>query len=111
MPACAVSPASSHTRTSRRSRSSRPSTSSIQTATRATTIRYALAHSRATCGVLRARLPWILAKAWSCEVEKKVRLSVYLDPDLMRGLADFADRREQSRRSEEHTSELQSLMR
>jgi predicted transcriptional regulator len=30
-------------------------------------------------------------------VEKKVRLSVYLDPDLMRGLADFADRREQSR--------------
>ena len=29
--------------------------------------------------------------------EKKKRLSVYLDPDLMRLLADFADRREQSR--------------
>lgn len=30
-------------------------------------------------------------------MEKKVRLSVYLDPDVTRGLADFADRREQSR--------------
>lgn len=30
-------------------------------------------------------------------MEKKVRLSVYLDPVVMRGLADFADRREQSR--------------
>jgi predicted transcriptional regulator len=30
-------------------------------------------------------------------MEKKVRLSVYLDPNVMRGLADFADRREQSR--------------
>lgn len=30
-------------------------------------------------------------------MEKKVRLSVYLDPDVMRALADFADRREQSR--------------
>jgi predicted transcriptional regulator len=29
--------------------------------------------------------------------DKKKRLSVYLDPDLMRMLADFADRREQSR--------------
>lgn len=29
--------------------------------------------------------------------DKKKRLSVYLDPDLMRLLADFADRREQSR--------------
>ncbi|WP_339073107.1 CopG family transcriptional regulator [Sinorhizobium meliloti] len=28
--------------------------------------------------------------------EKKQRLSVYLDPDLKRRLADFADRREQS---------------
>ena len=28
---------------------------------------------------------------------KKQRLSVYLDPGLMRLLADFADRREQSR--------------
>jgi predicted transcriptional regulator len=33
-----------------------------------------------------------------CErLDKKKRLSVYLDPDLMRLLADFADRREQSR--------------
>ena len=30
-------------------------------------------------------------------MEKKVRLSVYLDPDLMRSLADFAARRDQSR--------------
>lgn len=30
-------------------------------------------------------------------IDKKKRLSVYLDPDLMRLLADFADRREQSR--------------
>jgi hypothetical protein len=30
-------------------------------------------------------------------VEKKVRLSVYLDPHLMRSLADYAARREQSR--------------
>lgn len=29
--------------------------------------------------------------------DKKKRLSVYLDPELMRLLADFADRREQSR--------------
>jgi predicted transcriptional regulator len=29
--------------------------------------------------------------------DKKIRLSVYLDPDLMRLLADFADRRTQSR--------------
>ncbi|WP_234053421.1 MULTISPECIES: ribbon-helix-helix protein, CopG family [unclassified Xanthobacter] len=29
--------------------------------------------------------------------DKKARLSVYLDPDLMRLLADFADRRGQSR--------------
>lgn len=29
--------------------------------------------------------------------DKKKRLSVYLDPDLMRLLADFADRRKQSR--------------
>jgi predicted transcriptional regulator len=29
--------------------------------------------------------------------DKKKRLSVYLDPDLMRLLTDFADRREQSR--------------
>jgi predicted transcriptional regulator len=29
--------------------------------------------------------------------DKKKRLSVYLDPDLMRLMADFADRREQSR--------------
>lgn len=29
--------------------------------------------------------------------DKKKRLSVYLDPELMRRLADFADRREQSR--------------
>ena len=29
--------------------------------------------------------------------DRKKRLSVYLDPDLMRLLADFADRREQSR--------------
>jgi predicted transcriptional regulator len=28
---------------------------------------------------------------------KKLRLSIYLEPDLMRSLADFADRREQSR--------------
>lgn len=35
--------------------------------------------------------------AWSCEVEKKVRLSVYLDPDLMHSLADYAARRDQSR--------------
>lgn len=30
-------------------------------------------------------------------LDKKKRLSIYLDPDLMRLLADFADRREQSR--------------
>jgi predicted transcriptional regulator len=30
-------------------------------------------------------------------MEKKMRLSVYLDPDLMRLLADFAARRDQSR--------------
>ncbi len=30
-------------------------------------------------------------------MEKKVRLSVYLDPDLMHALADFAARRDQSR--------------
>jgi predicted transcriptional regulator len=30
-------------------------------------------------------------------MEKKARLSVYLDPDLMRSLADFATRRDQSR--------------
>lgn len=30
-------------------------------------------------------------------MEKKVRLSVYLDPDLMHSLADYAARREQSR--------------
>jgi predicted transcriptional regulator len=30
-------------------------------------------------------------------VEKKVRLSVYLDPDLMHSLADYAARRDQSR--------------
>ena len=30
-------------------------------------------------------------------MEKKVRLSVYLDPDLMRSLADYAARRERSR--------------
>ena len=30
-------------------------------------------------------------------MEKKSRLSVYLDPDLMRSLADFAARRDQSR--------------
>lgn len=35
--------------------------------------------------------------AWSCEVEKKTRLSVYLDPDLMRSLADYAAHRDQSR--------------
>lgn len=29
--------------------------------------------------------------------DKKKRLSIYLDPDLMRLLADYADRREQSR--------------
>jgi len=29
--------------------------------------------------------------------DKKIRLSIYLDPDLMRLLADFADRRMQSR--------------
>ena len=29
--------------------------------------------------------------------DKKIRLSVYLEPDLMRLLADFADRRTQSR--------------
>lgn len=30
-------------------------------------------------------------------MEKKVRLSVYLDPELMRSLADYAARRDQSR--------------
>ncbi|MGE0521655.1 MAG: CopG family transcriptional regulator [Variibacter sp.] len=30
-------------------------------------------------------------------MEKKARLSVYLDPDLMRSLADFAARRDKSR--------------
>jgi predicted transcriptional regulator len=30
-------------------------------------------------------------------MEKKVRLSVYLDPDVMRALADYAARRDQSR--------------
>jgi predicted transcriptional regulator len=30
-------------------------------------------------------------------MERKVRLSVYLDPDLMRSLADYAARRDQSR--------------
>lgn len=30
-------------------------------------------------------------------MEKKVRLSVYLDPDLMHSLADYAARRDQSR--------------
>ncbi|MGD9921612.1 MAG: CopG family transcriptional regulator [Pseudorhodoplanes sp.] len=30
-------------------------------------------------------------------MEKKIRLSVYLDPDVMRLLADFADRRRKSR--------------
>ncbi len=33
----------------------------------------------------------------SPRLDKKKRLSVYLDPELMRLLADFADRREQSR--------------
>ena len=33
----------------------------------------------------------------SSEMEKKVRLSVYLDPDVMRSLADYAARRDQSR--------------
>lgn len=30
-------------------------------------------------------------------MEKKIRLSVYLDPDVMHSLADYADRRHQSR--------------
>ena len=30
-------------------------------------------------------------------MEKKTRLSVYLDPDLMRSLADYAAHRDQSR--------------
>lgn len=30
-------------------------------------------------------------------MEKKLRLSVYLDPDVMRSLADYAERRHQSR--------------
>src|SRR3546814_9203981 len=55
---------------------------------------------------------------------KKRRLSVYLEPDVMKALAAHAARRDQSlsliaeagiasflSRSEEHTSELQSLMR
>src|SRR3546814_2696741 len=45
---------------------------------------------------------------------KKRRLSVYLEPDVMKALAAHAARRDQSLsliRSEEHTSELQSLMR
>ena len=37
------------------------------------------------------------ARDSDCRPEKKKRLSVYLDPELMRLLADFADRREQSR--------------
>lgn len=35
--------------------------------------------------------------ASSSEAEKKVRLSVYLDPELSRSLADYAARRDQSR--------------
>jgi predicted transcriptional regulator len=35
--------------------------------------------------------------AWGSEMEKKVRLSVYLDPSVMRALADYAARRERSR--------------
>lgn len=35
--------------------------------------------------------------ASSFEMEKKIRLSVYLDPDVMNALADRADRRHQSR--------------
>lgn len=35
--------------------------------------------------------------ASNSDMEKKTRLSVYLDPDLMRSLADYAARREQSR--------------
>lgn len=35
--------------------------------------------------------------AWSYELEKKARLSVYLDPDLMSALADYAARCDQSR--------------
>jgi predicted transcriptional regulator len=35
--------------------------------------------------------------AWSYELEKKVRLSVYFEPDLMRALADHAARCDQSR--------------
>lgn len=30
-------------------------------------------------------------------MEKKIRLSVYLDPDVMRALADYAEQRDQSR--------------
>lgn len=33
----------------------------------------------------------------SFDMEKKIRLSVYLDPDMMHSLADHADRRNQSR--------------
>jgi predicted transcriptional regulator len=35
--------------------------------------------------------------AWSYELEKKARISVYLEPDLMRALADYAARCDQSR--------------
>lgn len=35
--------------------------------------------------------------ASNSDMEKKARLSVYLDPDLMRSLADYAARRDQSR--------------
>lgn len=35
--------------------------------------------------------------ASSSDMEKKLRLSVYLDPDVMRSLADYAERRHQSR--------------
>lgn len=35
--------------------------------------------------------------AWGCEMEKKVRLSVYLDPSIMRALSDYAARRDRSR--------------
>lgn len=35
--------------------------------------------------------------AWSYELEKKARLSVYLEPNLMRALADYAARCDQSR--------------
>jgi Type IV secretory pathway, VirD4 components len=97
MPACAANLASSGTRILRRNPQSRPPMSSILTWTSVTTMPSVSGRSSAMRETSRGRFRWTPARAWSFEMEKKVRLSVYLDPDLMRSLADFAARRDQSR--------------